>query len=302
MSGGLADKKQPADFDKKKLKQGQKVEMEHTSDPAVAKEIAMDHLSEDPEYYKKLAEMEKQDKMRIVAVDGKSQIVEGKEPLEKEPEISKKWKRVKKSLNNLESIMDLKEQAQFSDDEKEEKEPVVPESVEPESSAGDEMPEPAPAPSDGAPDAEVDAPIDEQAEIEQLIESLKHHGYSDAEIAHIVHDHHFPEIDANSAHKMQLDQQDAQLDNDIKEKQSAHELEHKKRMSDLEYETAKAGAEDPSVVKQHKVRMLELEYEIERERKILELQFKKKELELKLKHMEQSHAQKLNPIKEDSKA
>jgi hypothetical protein len=58
--GGLADKKQPKDFDKKQLEMGQKVEMEHTNDPAKAVEISMDHLTEFPgEYYTALHEMEK---------------------------------------------------------------------------------------------------------------------------------------------------------------------------------------------------------------------------------------------------
>lgn len=37
---------------------GVEVEMEHTDDEVIAKEIAMDHLIEDPIYYKKLKEME----------------------------------------------------------------------------------------------------------------------------------------------------------------------------------------------------------------------------------------------------
>lgn len=57
--GGLADKKKESDFDADKLKEGIKVEMEHTSDPEIAKEIAMDHLTEDPEYYQKLKTIEK---------------------------------------------------------------------------------------------------------------------------------------------------------------------------------------------------------------------------------------------------
>jgi len=43
---------------KKEFKKGIKVEMEHTSDPSVAAEIALDHLVEDPEYYSKLNKME----------------------------------------------------------------------------------------------------------------------------------------------------------------------------------------------------------------------------------------------------
>lgn len=41
------------------LEKGAKVEMEHTNDPAVAREIAMDHLWEMPDYYTKLATIEK---------------------------------------------------------------------------------------------------------------------------------------------------------------------------------------------------------------------------------------------------
>jgi hypothetical protein len=43
---------------KKELKQGMEVEMEHTDDPKIALEIAMDHLSESPVYYEELAKME----------------------------------------------------------------------------------------------------------------------------------------------------------------------------------------------------------------------------------------------------
>jgi hypothetical protein len=58
ISGGLADNKTPKDFDKASLKKGIKVELEHTDDRQVAQEIAMDHLTEDPEYYDKLEKME----------------------------------------------------------------------------------------------------------------------------------------------------------------------------------------------------------------------------------------------------
>lgn len=57
--GGLADKKSPSDFDKDSLEEGVKVELEHTSDRNIAVEIAMDHLTEDPDYYKKLKTIEK---------------------------------------------------------------------------------------------------------------------------------------------------------------------------------------------------------------------------------------------------
>lgn len=43
---------------KSELKKGLKVEMEHTNDVEKAREIAMDHLSEDPHYYTKLKKVE----------------------------------------------------------------------------------------------------------------------------------------------------------------------------------------------------------------------------------------------------
>jgi hypothetical protein len=59
MPGGVADGKRPEDFDQQALEKGTRMEMEHTSDADVAREIAMDHLAEDPAYYDKLEEMEK---------------------------------------------------------------------------------------------------------------------------------------------------------------------------------------------------------------------------------------------------
>jgi hypothetical protein len=58
ISGGLADKKKPSDFEDTQLMKGVKVELEHTSDLRIATEIAMDHLVEDPKYYDKLEIME----------------------------------------------------------------------------------------------------------------------------------------------------------------------------------------------------------------------------------------------------
>lgn len=58
LPGGLADKMMPEDFDLIQLNKGMQVELEHTNDPALAREIAMDHLTEDPKYYDKLEVME----------------------------------------------------------------------------------------------------------------------------------------------------------------------------------------------------------------------------------------------------
>ena len=70
IEGGLADHKTLQYLAKRhnvdmkelrnQLKKGMTVEMEHTNKKSIAKEIAMDHLFEDPNYYNKLAKIEKQ--------------------------------------------------------------------------------------------------------------------------------------------------------------------------------------------------------------------------------------------------
>ena len=64
--GGLAEKKYP-DLSPEEWVAGIKVEMEHTDDENLAAEIALDHLSEFPEYYTKLLEWEKQMKAKGMA-------------------------------------------------------------------------------------------------------------------------------------------------------------------------------------------------------------------------------------------
>lgn len=45
------DPRPDSDYDPEQLKEGIKVEMEHTDDPAVAKAIAKTHLQERKDYY-----------------------------------------------------------------------------------------------------------------------------------------------------------------------------------------------------------------------------------------------------------
>lgn len=47
-----------SEFDPKQLAMGIEVELEHTKDRKVAKNIAKDHLSELPDYYTRLKKME----------------------------------------------------------------------------------------------------------------------------------------------------------------------------------------------------------------------------------------------------
>ena len=53
------------DADPKELELGRKIEMEHTSNPKFAERIALDHLSEIPDYYTRLVAMEKEAKQSL---------------------------------------------------------------------------------------------------------------------------------------------------------------------------------------------------------------------------------------------
>ena len=71
----------------KDLKKGMKVEMEHTTDVNVAKEIAFDHLYEDPKYYDKLAKMEAESITEVAAGLYRGKIKIGGNPVDVEVEL-----------------------------------------------------------------------------------------------------------------------------------------------------------------------------------------------------------------------
>jgi len=58
--GGRAHKQPPINVDPWQLWRGVQVEMEHTRDPRIAYEIAIDHLYEIPDYYTRLDRMERE--------------------------------------------------------------------------------------------------------------------------------------------------------------------------------------------------------------------------------------------------
>jgi hypothetical protein len=59
MPGGKGDKGKPSDFPLDQILKGIDVEFEHTKDVLKAMEIAVDHLSERPDYYSMLTKAEK---------------------------------------------------------------------------------------------------------------------------------------------------------------------------------------------------------------------------------------------------
>ena len=108
LKGGKADNRPDTDFDPEQLKIGIKVESEHTKDRKIAKEVAKDHLSEIPDYYKRLKGMEDTAKKEISKSLGRANDL---------------IKAMKESLK--EEDMDLKKtkiEVEVEDDEDEEKE------------------------------------------------------------------------------------------------------------------------------------------------------------------------------------
>jgi len=56
------------DVNPEELKMGIEVEFEHTPSRQIARKIALDHLAEIPDYYTRLARMEKEGKLNMVKV------------------------------------------------------------------------------------------------------------------------------------------------------------------------------------------------------------------------------------------
>ena len=83
IKGGLADGKKDEDFDPDQLAKGIKIEMEHTDDKELAKEIAKDHLVENSKYYDHLEKMEKNMEKEI-----------------SEPKLFKKYPQFKKLIHD----------------------------------------------------------------------------------------------------------------------------------------------------------------------------------------------------------
>lgn len=75
--GGRAAGQPQINVDPWELRRGIQVELEHTSDPRVAYEIALDHLYEIPDYYTRLAAMERGAGLGAVSLGNKAAIVGG---------------------------------------------------------------------------------------------------------------------------------------------------------------------------------------------------------------------------------
>jgi len=102
LPGGLADGVPDDEFDRKQLEKGINVELEHTDDPEIAKDIAKDHLMEMNDYYDRLEEMEeeaKKEKTKGAKKRIKSRIV--KNSTNGNDILREKWEHEQQEIQNL---------------------------------------------------------------------------------------------------------------------------------------------------------------------------------------------------------
>jgi len=107
--GGLGDNRPDSDFDPKELKKGIKVEMEHTNNPAIAKEIAKDHETEfsgkgKEGYYDNLDKMEKKLRKEIKSIPHSKTLGVGIEKVTDNSITFKTKVLAKKYFDRLESV------------------------------------------------------------------------------------------------------------------------------------------------------------------------------------------------------
>ena len=106
IKGGLADGVNPNNLNQEELQKGVSVELEHTNNPTLAREIATDHLVENPKYYDKLEKIESKPKPINVKIP-KHQVVRDKNQLEKDlqSQIKKTIDVINPLLNEDESFL-----------------------------------------------------------------------------------------------------------------------------------------------------------------------------------------------------
>lgn len=208
--------------------------------------------------------------------------------------LKKRWEMLKSAMANSDrAFMNLPVNEAGQGQEQQEAEPEAQEQEQQDDSQGQDVPpmgesqlpqedgvSQSPEAGQGQPQEQPEGQQPEQRQPEksalspeeeqELIQHLKDQGYSDAEIAYIVHDHSPPVAtvdDVKAAHEQEVSGQDA---------------EHNGRMNDLEHKLESKKEDMIELENSHKKRMMELEYENAKKEAEMELAHKKKEYEIKL--------------------
>ena len=256
LKGGLGDGKKDSDFTPDQVAMGLKVEMEHTKDEAIAKEIVRDHLTEDPKYYSKLKTIEKS-------------------------ELQKRWDLLKAKLDNQKAILSITDSMQPEQEGEGQDEEAPPEDGEqlaqdqgevPEEDVGQEEPSEAgreqvseetpvdeDEPVEGEPPQEDEEDPQELFKDEMLTMQMQNQGYSQAQIDYILHGH-IPASATSEDIKMEADKAMSELEQVSARNDQTQESQHRQEL----HEQNKSHRDQAHSIKhEHQVRMDDLAYKKE---------------------------------------
>jgi len=292
IQNGLAAGEPDSKFDTEQLDAGKKIELEHTKDKGVAKQIAKDHLKEIPDYYTRLKAMEAQ---------AKDDEKKGEDDDEMQMSMKVRWESLKKKMKRLsheKSIppLDGASPAQEA--------PATPEAQSaPEAPEGIAAPD-MPAEQDPqalAPEESTEQPRHQKlAGVEKMMVEA---GYPQSVINYVLHGHVPPEgMDQESAPSGEEGVQPHEADQVLKEVSDEPEAaseapaessgmpQDEPKDEAPEAEAPPAAEEDPMKTQEmaHQKRMQDLEYD-----------YKKQENELKLKLLKQKLSKSSDPDEDD---
>lgn len=114
LHGGEADNKPDSEFNPKQLAEGVEHEHEHTDQNQIAKEIAKDHLSEDPLYYKKVEQIENYKVAESVYWNALKNQLTFREPIPYDPS-KPVFENVKNQMHRLKARGDMMLQTRYND-------------------------------------------------------------------------------------------------------------------------------------------------------------------------------------------
>ena len=158
---------------------------------------------------------------------------------------------------------------------------------------------------------EAEQAMEQGASPEEIMQMLQADGFSEAEIAHIMDGVNHGAVDPIQQKKLdQMDQvhgarmDDAEHARSMKQQEHEHNLEHRKRMNDIEFDNETNKKAEIQMELDHKKRMLDLEYE--KAKRVADIEAKGLEsdqaLQLKMKELEAKHKMQIKKVENEAKS
>ncbi len=297
-----------------------------SKDPKKLKAQATDQAKELKEYKE---EAKKQERIEV-SPDGKITRDVGAEPLDKQPQrsgvsksLSERWDLIKAKVNADKAFMSMDDATAEDEDKDEEQAPPegggdsqpppemmqqIEQAAQQQQSGDQEQPQ-------GQPDQEQPQG---QPSPEELAQMMKEEGYSDSEIAHILHGH-VPPIPTAEDHEAVNERMDGEQDRMLQQREADLKHSHMQRLHDIEAKRKEAelASVDPDMEKEHSRRLKDLEAkkkeaelasidpELEKEhnRRLKDLEFEKakRTLEAEDHEGEKDHKRKLRDMELSAK-